>query len=89
MPFHDVRGVYPARKCIVCGKTFIPKTANHWCCSVECSKAHARNMENAREAERKKKKKTITDPMAEIRAIAKRGVDYGKIVVELARKGEL
>ena len=89
MPFHDVHGVYPARKCIVCGKTFIPKTANHWCCSVECGKKHARNMENAREAERKKKKKTITDPMAEIRAIAKRGVDYGKIVVELERKGEL
>lgn len=89
MPFHDVHGVYPARKCIECGKTFIPKTANHWCCSVDCSKAHAKKMESAREAERKRKVKIIKNPMAEIREIAKHGVNYGQIVVEMEREGKL
>lgn len=92
MPFHNVHGVYPARNCIECGKLFIPKTANHWCCSPECSHKHANKLENARSRQRradKKKKKTPADSMAEIRAIAKHGVNYGQIVVEMERRGEL
>lgn len=79
MPFHGVHGVYPARKCIVCGKTFIPKTANHKVCSPECSRKRANEL---KPLYRKATKKTSASNMDEIREIAKRGVHYGQYVAE-------
>jgi predicted nucleic acid-binding Zn ribbon protein len=80
MPFHNVHGVYPARKCIVCGKTFIPKTANHKVCSPECSKKRASELKPQYRA--KTKKTSSVSNMDEIREIAKRGVHYGQYVAE-------
>ena len=81
MPFHGVHGVYPARKCIVCGKTFIPKTANHKVCSPECSKKREAELKPTWNKKRYTKK-TSTSNMDEIREIAKRGVHYGQYVAE-------
>lgn len=40
----------PARKCVICGKKFTPKTANAIACSDKCRKANKRRVEKLREA---------------------------------------
>ncbi len=48
----------PPRKCIVCGKEFIPKTTTSSCCSINCTK-QAYKMRKQQEKENEELKKLI------------------------------
>lgn len=72
------------RRCIVCNRVFMPKTANQLTCSTECSRKH--NSELTKQRSKgiyvRSRPKKIEDPMRAIREIAKNGVNYGKMVAE-------
>lgn len=87
MPWND--GSWSERRCVVCGKTFVPKVATQLTCSKECGKIHNRIQQKERDEESKayRVKHGHINRMDEIREIAKKGIHYGLLVVEMEKNG--
>lgn len=81
-------GIKNPRKCVICGKVFIPKVKTQVTCSRECGVIHNRQQQRMRDEEYKaiKVKGVHKSTMDEIRAIARKGIHYGQLVVEMERE---
>lgn len=61
----------PTRACIICGKTFTPKSVNHRVCSDECRKEQMRRVTNKWNAEHREENKRRQHEYYESRKAAK------------------
>ena len=82
-------GKWGKRKCVVCGKEFEAKVKTQLTCSKECGKIHNRQQQAQRDAEHRSLKAVHVhvNTMDEIREIARKGIHYGQLVVEMERNG--
>ena len=82
-------GKWGKRKCVVCGKEFEAKVKTQITCSRECGRIHNRQQQKERDEEYRALKATYhhVNTMDEIREIARKGIHYGQLVVEMERNG--